>query len=81
MIPEIVPERIVVLIGNSGIKTHLGEFPAFLPADRLRKSYNIIVWVAISEAFTNRMIKVLAVDEGNRAFNGWLDEHCPSIKK
>jgi mannose/fructose/N-acetylgalactosamine-specific phosphotransferase system component IIC len=67
MSPEIIPELIVGAVGNSGVKACLNKLPAFLLADHLRQCSYIIIGVGIAEGLTDRMVKILTVDERNCA--------------
>ena len=66
--PEAVPEGIVEGVGDPGIESCLRELPALGCAGGSGERLGIVVRIANAKSFTGRMEKVLAVDEGNRAF-------------
>ncbi len=60
---EIIPKRIVALVGDTRIETNLNQFPFFCLTDGPGKRDYITVGIGITEGFTYRVVEILTVDE------------------
>jgi hypothetical protein len=70
--PEVIPKGIVAGIGNSRVKANLIQLPTLRPAKRGRQRRNLVVWLIVTKSVFRGVKKILAVNEGDSAFNVWL---------
>jgi hypothetical protein len=75
--PEVISERFVRRLGNAGIETSLPKLPAMCGTDHARQTCDVVVWMGVAERGLRVVKKVLAVEKGDRAFNGRLNRHIP----
>ena len=70
-----VPERIIRGIGDAGVKADLGEIPVLFQTDRGGKGGDVIVRVRMTERAPGGVKEILAVHEGDGAFDYRFSGH------
>src|SRR5947209_3068984 len=63
--PKVVPEWVVLQLGNARIEPHLFAAPAALPADVVCQSEGMVIRVIVPEGFPACIEQVLAVYKGD----------------
>ncbi len=70
--PEVMPERFISLVGDTGIEMDMTELPALRRADPSCQHERVVVRVSVTERFLCGVKQVLAIDEGVRSLGGWF---------
>ena len=70
-----VPEGIVPGVWDAGVKPHLLELPAVIRTNHPGERRSIEVWKPVAKCLLHLAKEVLAVEEGDRPFDGGFRSH------
>jgi hypothetical protein len=74
-IPELVPEVMIVRLGNTGVEPDPLAFPALLSAQSTGKLVHVIVRPAATKRVLGCIEEILTINESDRTFYGRLVWH------
>jgi len=74
-LPEMIPERVVIGGREAGVKANLDELPTLNLAELRRQRLRVVIGVCVAKSGLGRVEQVLAVNEGDHAFDGRFSRH------
>ncbi len=79
--PEMVPERIISRVGDTGVEARFDERPPLRSTHGLGERASIVIGIGTTEGFLGCVKEILPVDERYGALNEWLRGHVQTSKK